>query len=94
MYLVNTKPNIFYTVNQVSEAMVKLTKIFWKVEKHVLRYLRGTIEYELWYIWIEGVKLQGFTDADWASSPSDRKRTLGGIFYIGSKIVSWYSRKQ
>jgi hypothetical protein len=49
MYLVNTRPNIFYEVNQLSQAMVKPTKIFWKVGKHVLRYLRGTYEYVLWY---------------------------------------------
>jgi len=32
--------------------------------------------------------------ADWAGSPSDRKRTFGGIFNLGSAAVSWYSRKQ
>jgi hypothetical protein len=49
MYLVNMRPNIFYAVNQLSQAMVKTTKIFWKAGKHVLRYLRGTYEYGLWY---------------------------------------------
>ena len=73
--------------------MVKPTKLFWKVRKHVLRYLRGTSEYGLWYKHTDEVKLHGFTDADWAGSPSDRKRTSGGISRIGSTIVSWYSRK-
>ena len=82
MYLVNTGPDICYVVNQLSEAMVKPTNLFWKAGKHVLRYLMGTTEYGLWYIWTEGVKLQGFTDADWACSPSDKNRTLGGIFSI------------
>ena len=40
------------------------------------------------------MKLCGFTDADWAGSPMDRKSTSGGVFSIGSTIVSWYSRKQ
>eukprot|EP00253_Pinus_taeda_P015693 PITA_15693 len=44
--------------------------------------------------WTKGVKLQGFTDADWAGSPSDRKRTSRGIFNLGSAAISWYSRKQ
>ena len=74
--------------------MVQPTKMFWKAIKHVLRYLRGTSWYRLWYIWTKGVKLQGFTDADWAGSPSDWKSTLGGIFNLGSAAVSWYSRKQ
>ena len=49
MYLVNMRPNIFYAVNQLSQAMVKPTKLFWKAGKHVLRYMRGTSEYGLWY---------------------------------------------
>ena len=80
MYLVNTRLDICYAVNQLSQAMAKLTKLFWKVRKHVLRYLKGTTEYGFGYRWTEGVKLQGFTDADWAGSPSDRKSTSGGIF--------------
>eukprot|EP00253_Pinus_taeda_P018842 PITA_18842 len=46
------------------------------------------------YRHIKGVKLQGFTDADWVGSPSDRKSTSRGIFNLGSAAVSWYSRKQ
>jgi hypothetical protein len=62
--------------------------------KHVLRYLRGTSEYVLLYRQMDEVKLHGFTNVDWAGSPTDRKITSGGIFSIGSTIVSWYSRKQ
>ena len=40
------------------------------------------------------MKLCGFTDADWAGSPTDRKSTYRGIFSIGSTAFSWYSRKQ
>ena len=94
MYLVNTRPDLCFVVNQLSQAMVQPTKLFWKAAKHVLRYLRGTSQYGLWYRRTEGVKLQGFTDADWAGSPSDRKSTSGGIFNLCSDAVSWYSRKQ
>jgi hypothetical protein len=49
MYLVNTRPDICYAVNQLSQAMVNPTKLFWKAGKHVLRYLKGTYKYGLWY---------------------------------------------
>jgi len=94
MYLMNTLPDLCYAVNQLSQAMVQPTKMFWKAEKHVLRYLIGTSQYGLWYRRAEGVKLKGFTDADWAGSPLDRKSTSAGIFNLGSVAVSWYSRKQ
>ena len=38
--------------------------------------------------------MHGFTDADWAGSPTDRKGTSGGVFSIISTAVSWYSRKK
>lgn len=85
MYLVNTRPYLCFVVNQMSQAMVQPTNLFWKAAKHVLRYLKGTSQYGLWYRWTEGVKLQGFTDADWVGSPLDRKSTSGGIFNIGIK---------
>ena len=94
MYLVNTRSNMCYAVNQMIQVMVRPTKLYWKVAKHVLRYLRATSQYGLSYRWKEGVKLQGFTDADWAGSPSDTKSTSGGIFSIGSTAVSWYCKKQ
>ena len=69
MYLVNTISDICYAMNQLSKAMVKPTKLFWKARKHVLRYLRGTSQYALWYKQTDEVKLHGFTDADWAGCP-------------------------
>jgi hypothetical protein len=75
MYLVNTRPDIFYAVNQLSQAMVKPTKLFWKEGKNFLRYLNGTSEYGLWYIQTDEVKLHGFTDVDWEDNPTDKKST-------------------
>jgi hypothetical protein len=94
MYLVNTRPNILYVVNQLSQAMVKPTKLFWKVGKHVLRYLSGTSEYGLWYRQTNDMKLHGFTDVDWVGNPMDRKRTSGEIFSIRPTTIYWYNRKK
>ena len=93
VYLVNTQPNMCYVVSQLSQVMVRPSKLCWKVTKHVPRYLKATSQYGLWYKQREGVKIEGFTNANWVGSPSDWKRTLGGIFSIGSATVSWYSRK-
>eukprot|EP00253_Pinus_taeda_P021584 PITA_21584 len=76
LYLVNTRPDLCFAVNQRNQAMVQPTKIFWKAAKHVLRYLRGKSQFGLWYRWIEGVKLQGFTDADWAGVHQTRRALL------------------
>ena len=53
-----------------------------------MRYLKGTIDFVLYY------RLYGYTDTDWVGSVSDRKRTSGGFFCLGSAMISWFSRKQ
>jgi len=77
MYLVKTRPDICFVVNQLSQAMAKPTKLYWKETKHVLRCLRGTTQFGLLYRKTEGVKLQGFKNTNWVVSPSNRKITLG-----------------
>eukprot|EP00253_Pinus_taeda_P002590 PITA_02590 len=59
-----------------------------EVDATVYRQLVGSLIQE------DEVKLCGFTDADWAGSPTDRNSTSGGVFSIGSITVSWYNRKQ
>ena len=53
MYFVNTQPDIYYVVNQLSQTMVNPTKLFWKAGKHVLRYLKGnkSIDYGTYRQW-------------------------------------------
>jgi hypothetical protein len=74
--------------------MVDPRRVHWIAAKHVLRYLRGIVEYELLYERSGGVKLAGFTDVDWAGCAEDMKSTSGCCFSIGSSIISWFSRKQ
>eukprot|EP00253_Pinus_taeda_P024294 PITA_24294 len=63
-YFVNTRSDMCFVFNQLSQAMVKPTKLYWKESKHVLRYIRGTTQFGLWYKRTKGVKLQGFTKDD------------------------------
>jgi hypothetical protein len=38
--------------------------------------------------------LVGFTDLDWASNPDDRKSTVGYVFSLGSRPITWACKKQ
>eukprot|EP00253_Pinus_taeda_P014537 PITA_14537 len=64
MYLANTRTDMCYAVNQLSQSIVRPTKLYLKVAKHVLKHLKGTGKHGLWYKQIDGVKLCGFTDVD------------------------------
>ena len=94
MYLVNTRPNICFFVNTLSQLMVEPRRVHWVGEKHALRYLCGTIDYGLDYQRGDGVHLVGYTDSDWVGCVNDRKSTSGCCFGLGSVVVSWFSRKQ
>lgn len=89
MYRVNTRIDMCCAVNQLSQYMVRPNKLFWKVAKHVLGYLRGTTQFGLQYKWIERVKLCSLIYAYLETSPLDQKRTSGGIFSVGSATFSW-----
>jgi hypothetical protein len=79
MYLVNTRPNIFFAVNTLSQFMVDSRHYHWVATKHVLRYLHGTIGYGLRYVSGGEVKLQGYTDSDWAGECSRIERAPQGV---------------
>eukprot|EP00253_Pinus_taeda_P036599 PITA_36599 len=59
-----------------------------------LLYLIGTQKYGLWYPRGTDLTLHAYTDADWAGSVDDRKNTNGGAFFMGPRLVSWFSKKQ
>ena len=43
MYLTNTRPDICFAVNTLSQYLVKPRRVQLIVAKHVMRYLKGTI---------------------------------------------------
>jgi hypothetical protein len=93
MYLVNTRLDICFVVNTLSQFMVEPRRVHWVAAKHVLRYLCGTVDYGLDYLRGDRVRLVGYTDSDWTGCVNDRKST-SGCFGLGSTVVSWFSWKQ
>lgn len=92
MFLVNSRPNICFTVNTLSQFIVEPRHIHWIFAKNLLRYLRGIINYGLRYIG-RNLRLHGYTNADWASNVVDCKRTSGCCFSLGSCLIFGMSRK-
>ena len=53
--------------------------------KHILRYLRGTIDYGLKYNADQRINLEGNVDSDWAGVPSIG-RALQGVASIWDQV--------
>jgi hypothetical protein len=94
MYLTNNRPDICFAVNTLSQFLVEPRHVHLVAAKHVMRYLKGTIDYGLSYDGDHNFTLSGYTDAYWAGSVSDRKSTSRCCFSLGSVMISWQSRKQ
>jgi hypothetical protein len=90
IYLTNTRPYICFFVNTLSQYMVEKRPVYLVAENHVLRYLKGTMDYGLWY----GSDHEGFLDLYWANSVANQKSTSRCCFNLGSAMISWFSRKK
>jgi hypothetical protein len=51
--------------------------------KHVLRYLKGTIDYGLRYVSDREISLQGYVDSDWAGSVSRSEEYIWMLLQFG-----------
>ena len=62
--------------------------------KGIIKYVKATANFEVWYSKDTNDVLARYSNVDWARNVDDRKSTLGGCFYVGNNIVSWMSKKQ
>ena len=93
-YVVHTRPDIALVVGMVARFFANPKENHMMVIKRIMRYLKGTEDYGLWYKNGGKFELKAFTDVDWAGSVDDRKRTSGGAFFLGKRLVSWTCKKQ
>ena len=73
-----------------------LVKQHWATAKHLLRYLKGTIDQEIHHQkCVKSLQLEGFSDADWAADKNDRRSATGYCCSLtDGPVMSWNSRKQ
>ena len=88
MYLTNTKLDICFDVNTLSQYLVKTRWVHLIEAKHVMRYLKGMIDFGLYYERDHNYILYGHTDSDWAGSSEYVKRTSNGCYCLGSTMIS------
>jgi hypothetical protein len=89
MYLMNTRLGICFVENTSSQYLVEPRRVQIVVAKHVMRYLKGTLNFGLCYNGDQDFRLIGYTNSNWVGSVYDRKSTSGCCFSMGSAMTSW-----
>ena len=64
------------------------SKINLSLGKIIVRYLKGTKEFDISYRSTSNPRLLGYTDSDWTWLVNDIKSTSGYAFSLGPKIFS------
>jgi hypothetical protein len=87
-YLVNTRPDLAFSVGYVSRFMEDPHEEHLSAVKHVLRFVAGTCDVGLFYPKKKGdsAEITRYTDSDLAGDLDSRKITSRVLFFLGSPI--------
>src|SRR5271155_3202362 len=88
-----TRPDIMCAVGQLSQFLNNPSSKHLLAAKRVLRYLQGTSTYGITYR-PPPLRLQGYSDADWAGDMDTRRSTTGYIVMLNNGAIAWKSRCQ
>jgi transposase InsO family protein len=104
-----SRPDIAFAVSKLSQFNSDPTETHMRAARHVLAYLKGTIDYSIIYGDASDIEVHaytrancprdqistlGFADADHGTDKDDRKSQTGYVFMINNGPVSWTSHKQ
>ena len=92
-----TRPDIAFATSTLSRFNNNPGPQHFKAVKHVLQYLRGTIDFGISYKAGEeddGLDFHGYTDSDWVGEEDGRRSTSGFMFLMAGGAISWRSKRQ
>jgi len=94
VYLGITRPDITHSVHILSQFVLAPTQLHYAHLLRVLRYLRGTTSRRLFFPRSSSLQLQAYSDATWASDPTDRQSLSAFCVFLGPSLIAWKTKKQ
>ncbi|GJR22450.1 uncharacterized mitochondrial protein-like protein [Tanacetum coccineum] len=94
MYLTSSRPDIMFAVCACAIFHVTPKVSHLHAVKRIFRYLKGQPKLGLWYPKDSPFDLETYTNSDYAGASLDRKSITGGCQFLGSRLISWQSKKQ
>ena len=84
MYLTATRPDILQTISVLSRFLHCASEVHFQAANHVIRYVKCTLGYGVWFKHNQEFNLHGFFDSDQGGSLNDMKSSLGYCCTFGS----------
>jgi hypothetical protein len=75
--------NIAYLVNVINKFMNNPQESHLKTIKHILQYVKGTIEFGIFFLHKENPKLTRWVGTNWACNFDNQRSTDGMFFKLG-----------
>ena len=94
MYLTATHLDLMFVVSLISRFMTCPTQQHFAAAKRVLWYLKGTVDYGVFYRKGGVSGLIGFTNSGYVGDMEDSKSTSSYVFMMSGEAIAWFSRKQ
>nr|XP_016470138.1 PREDICTED: uncharacterized mitochondrial protein AtMg00810-like isoform X1 [Nicotiana tabacum] len=93
-FLTHTRLDICFAAQHLSQFMQKPCLPYLQAALCLLRYLKGTIDFGIFYNNSPDLSLSVYCDSDWRSCPDSRKSISGFFILLGGCLVGWKSKKQ
>ncbi|KAK4350669.1 hypothetical protein RND71_029982 [Anisodus tanguticus] len=93
-YLTFTRPDIMYVVQHVYLFMHDPKDKHMNALKRIIRYIQGTLDYDLHLYPSSTSTIVSYTDADWGDCPDTRHSTSDYYMFFGNNLVSWSAMRQ
>ena len=91
--VIATRPDLKYTVHELSQFMSNLSPTHWTAAKCILHYIKGILNLGITYS-PSNLDPHTFLDANWGTNLTDQRSVLGYAVMFGGGAISWYSKKQ
>lgn len=89
-----SRPDLAHAASVLSAHLSKWSITHWEAAKHVLRYIKGTLQHTLHFDAKDSdVDDVIYVDADWAGE-QDKRSNTGFVVFTHGGPVSWKSRRQ
>nr|GEY40936.1 copia protein [Tanacetum cinerariifolium] len=87
LYLTASRPDLQFAICMCAQYQARPTEKHLHAVKRIFRYLRGTVNWGLWYPKNSLITLTAFADADHACCQDTRRSTSGSIQFLGDRLV-------